>query len=205
MCFNSQGIHGKSDIRGLQPIPPVKFDTSLIIDKITPQALNNLVKLAGFVQNVSNGLLSKLQDTNQDTSPPSSLTFETADKIFSQMLEYQSLQLLTLQFAAIKCCEVLLQEGSLLSFLAPNVEEKVVAIDGGVVDPVAMMDAMKDVVKNLVLWATRPSPMIDPVTFPDLDRLHSCISHRTLFKIVQGKLLRMVYVSILKFLFYCFC
>ena len=91
-----------------------------------------------------------------------------------------------LQFAAIKSCEALLQEGSLLSFLAPNVEEKTIAIDGSVVDSDAMMKVMKDVVKNLVVWATRPSPMIDPVTFPDLERLHSCISHQTLFKIVQG-------------------
>ena len=189
MCYNRQGIQGKSDIRALQPIPPVKFDTSLIIDKITPQALNSLVKLAGFVQNVSDGLLSKLQDTSQDISLPSTLAFETADKIFSQMLEYQSLQLLMLQFAAIKCCEVLLQEGSLLSFLTPNVEERAVTIDNSMVDPSAMMEVMNDVVKKLVVWATRPSPMIDPVTFPDLERLHSCISHRTLFKIVQGSYL----------------
>ena len=167
----------------------MKFDTSLIIDKITPQALNSLVKLAGFVQNVSDGLLSKLQDTSQDPLPSSTLTFETADKIFSQMLEYQSLQLLMLQFAAIKCCEVLLQEGSLLSFLTPNVEERAVTIDNSMVDPSAMMEVMNDVVKKLVVWATRPSPMIDPVTFPDLERLYSCISHRTLFKIVQGSYL----------------
>ena len=186
LCYHRQGIQGKYEIRALQPLPPAKFDTSLIIDKVTPQALNSLVKLAGFVQDVSNGLLNKLQDTSQDTSPPSTLTSETADKAFSQMLEYQSLQLLTLQFAAIKCCEALLQEGSLLSFLIPNVEEKVVTSDGSVVEPVAMMEVMKDVVKNLVVWAARPSPMIDPVTFPDLERLHSCISHRTLFKIVQG-------------------
>lgn len=102
------------------------------------------------------------------------------------MLEYQSLQLLTLQFAAIKTCEALLQEGSLLSFLAPTVEEQTVTVDGSVVDPVAMMKVMNEVVKNLVVWATRPSPMVDPVTFPDLERLHSCISHRTLFKILQG-------------------
>ena len=187
LCYNREGIQGKSDIRALQPFPPVKFDTSLIIDKVTPQALHSLVKLAGFVQNVSDGLLNKLQDTSQDISPPSALTFETADKALSQMLEYQSLQLLMLQFAAIKCCEVLLQEGSLLSFLTPNVEEKVFAtMDSNMMDPVAMMEVMNDVVKKLVVWATKPSPMIDPVTFPDLQRLHSCISHRSLFKIVQG-------------------
>ena len=173
----------------MQPIPPAKFDTSLIIDKVTPQALNSLVKLAGFVQNVSDGLLNKLQDTSQDISPPPTLTFETADKALSQMLEYQSLQLLMLQFAAIKCCEVLLQEGSLLSFLTPNVDEKVVTMDDNMMDPVAMMEVMNDVVKKLVVWATRPSPMIDPVTFSDLQQLHSCISHRTLFKIVQGNYL----------------
>ena len=179
-------LQGKSDIRALQPIPPAKFDTSLIIDKLTPQALSSLVKLAGFLHNVSDGLLIKLQDTSQDALPPSTLTFETADEIFSQMLEYQSLQLLMLQFSAIKCCEVLLQEGSLLSFLTANVEEKA-DTDGNMVDTVAMTEVMTDVVKKLVVWATRPSPMINPVTFPDLERLHSCISHRTLFKIVQGK------------------
>lgn len=172
----------------MQPIPPAKFDTSLIIDKLTPQALSSLVKLAGFLHNVSDGLLSKLQDTSQDALPPSTLTSDTADEIFSQMLEYQSLQLLMLQFSAIKCCEVLLQEGSLLSFLTANVGEKADTSDGNMIDSVAMMEVMKDVVKKLVVWATRPSPMIDPVTFPDLERLHSCISHRTLFKIVQGKL-----------------
>lgn len=102
------------------------------------------------------------------------------------MLEHQSLQLLTLQFAAIKTCEALLQEGSLLSFLAPTVEEQTVTGNGSLVDPAAMMKVMNEVVKNLVVWATRPSPMVDPVTFPDLERLHSCISHRTLFKILQG-------------------
>lgn len=181
----------------LQPIPPVMFDTTLIIDKVTPQALNSLVKLAGFVENVSCGLLTKLQDSSPDSNPtlPSPLTFQSTDKVFSQMLEYQSLQLLMLQFAAIKCCEVLLQEGSLLSFLAPPAGEKTVTVDGNVVDPVAMMAVMKDVVKNLVTWATRPSPMIDPVTFPDLERLHSCISHRTVFKIVQGNCYKSVHVS----------
>lgn len=185
-----QGILGKSEIKALQPIPPVKFDTSLVIDKVTPQMLSSLIKLAGFVQNISHGLLNKLQDSSSShdacSSLPSTLTFETTDHIFSQMLEYQSLQLLMLQFAAIRCCEVLLQEGSLLSFLAPNVTEKSITVDGSVVDPVGMMEVMKDVVKSLVTWATRPSPMIDPITFPDLERLHSCISHRTLFKIVQG-------------------
>jgi len=136
---------------------------------------------------VSCGLLNQLQDSQDTCSTlPSTLNFETTDRIFSQMLEYQSLQLLMLQFAAIKCCEALLQEGTLLNFLAPNVENKTVTVDGSTVDPVAMMDVMKDVVKNLVVWATRPSPMIDAVTFPDLERLHSCITHRTLFKIVQG-------------------
>ena len=185
--FDRQMIQGKSEIRALQPIPPIKFDTSLIINKITPQALSSLVQLAGFVQNVSYGLLNRLQESSQDTCStlPPTPTFEAADQMFSQMLEYQSLQLLTLQFAAIKSCEALLQEGSLLSFLAPAVEEQTVTVDGNV-DPVAMMKVMKDVVRNLVVWATRPSPMVDPVTFPDLERLHSCISHRTLFKILQG-------------------
>ena len=172
----------------MQPIPPIKFDTSLIINKVTPQALSSLVQLAGFVQNVSYGLLNRLQESSQDTCStlPSTPTFEATDRIVSQMLEYQSLQLLTLQFAAIKTCEALLQEGSLLSFLAPTVEEQTVTGDGSLVDPAAMMKVMNEVVKNLVVWATRPSPMVDPVTFPDLERLHSCISHRTLFKILQG-------------------
>lgn len=167
----------------------------MIIDKVTPQALSGLVKLAGFVQNISYGLLNKLQESSQDTCStlPSTPTLEATDKVFSQMLEYQSLQLLMLQFAAIKSCEALLQEGSLLSFLAPNVEEKTIAVDGSVVDSVAMTKVMKDVVKNLVVWVTRPSPMIDPVTFPDLERLHSCISHQTLFKIVQGSDLFYIY------------
>lgn len=140
------------------------------------------------MQNVSYGLLNRLQESSQDTfsTLPPAPTFEATNQMFSQMLEYQSLQLLTLQFAAIKSCEALLQEGSLLSFLAPTVEEQTVTVDGNVVDPVAMMQVMKDVVRNLVVWATRPSPMVDPVTFPDLERLQSCISHRTLFKILQG-------------------
>ena len=184
---NRHTVRGKTEVRGIQPLPPFNFDTSLIIDKISPQTLSGLVKLAGFVQDFSNNLLNQLQDSNETCpSPPTLFDFQTVDRTFSQMLEYQSLQLMMLQFSAIKCCEVLLQDGSLLSYLAPTVKERTVLVDGGVVDPIAMMEVMKEVVKNLVAWAVKPSPMIDAVTFPDLERLHLCISHRTLFKIVQG-------------------
>jgi len=187
VVFCRHTVRGKTEIRGIQPHPPFNFDTSLIIDKISPQTLSSLVKLAGFVQDVSNSLLNQLQESTETCpSPPTQFDIDLVDRTFSQMLEYQSLQLMMLQFSAIKCCEVLLQDGSLLSYLAPSVKEQTVLTEGGVLDPVAMMEVMKEVVKNLVAWAVKPSPMIDAVTFPDLERLHLCISHRTLFKIIQG-------------------